>query len=349
MGIIGFLLTFVAGLVGGYAPVTVKFMRRFGYEHWGLVSSFVGYLALPWAALFLLCPDVPGSLADVPLRPFLVGNAFSTVWGVANVLYCICLTRIGFSLTQGFIVGLAIPAGVVTPMILKGSGVFADSPGPLSRSGLVILTGVALMLAGVILLSKAGFGRETAQKSRDGGDAVAQRRNGFLPGLVMCVIAGVISIGISFSFVYTQGTISAAFRAHGASEANALTAVRIVTLPGGALVNMLYPVYLLCKNHTWGVFAGPGSRRELLLSLPIGIVTVGCIAMTSVGMAFLGALGPSVGFGVNQGMQIVGSQSVGLLFGEWRGVPRRHVRTMLVAAVLLLVAVGVIAYGNTVR
>ena len=67
------------------------------------------------------------------------------------------------------------------------------------------------------------------------------------------------------------------------------------------------------------------------------------------GMALIGALGPSIGFGVNQAMQIVGSQSIGFLFGEWRGVPRHHIRTMVLAIVLLLAAVAVIAYGNAVN
>ncbi len=342
-GVAGFLAVFLAGLAAGFAPLPLKFMRRFSYEHWGLVSGLVGYFIIPWTALFFICPDVPGALRAVPLRAFLVGNAFSAAWGVANVLYCICLVRIGFCLTQGILAGVAIPAGVVIPMILKGSGVFADAPGPLSRSGLVIMLGVAMMLAAVFLVSRAGFGREAAA---GGGDQERRKGGAFLAGLAMCVVAGITSIGISFSFVYTQEAVGAAFVAHGATEANAPAAVRVVTLLGGALVNLLYPVFLLFRNRSWGVFVAEGSRREVLLAIPFGIVVIVSFVLMSSGMALLGALGPSIGFGVNQAMQIVGSQSVGFLFGEWRGVPRRHVRTMYAAIALLLAAVAVIAYGN---
>ena len=112
-------------------------------------------------------------------------------------------------------------------MILKGSGVFADAPGPLSRSGLVILLGVAMMLTAVVLISKAGFGREN---STDGGGRGKRRGGTFLAGLAMCVVAGVASIGISFSFVYTQEAIGAAFMAHGTEAGKASAAVRVVTL-----------------------------------------------------------------------------------------------------------------------
>ena len=349
----GFLLVFLAGLIGGFAPTPLKFIRRFSYEHWGLVASFVGYLAIPWTMLFFICPDVSGALRDMPLRAFLIGNAFSAAWGIANILYWICLVRIGFCLAQGILTGIAIPAGVLTPMILKGSGAFANSPGPFSRSGLVIILGVVMMLVAVGMISKAGFGREAAV----GGEArKARKGGGFLAGLVMSVIAGLISVGISFSFVYTQEAIGAAFVAHGTTEGNASAAVRAVTLLGGALVNVLYPLFLLIRNRSWGVFAAKGNslyqkheaQREILLSIPLGGIIIVSMVMTSMGMALIGALGPSIGFGVNQAMQIVGSQSIGFLFGEWRGVPRCHIRTMVAAIVLLLAAVAVIAYGNAV-
>lgn len=342
----GFLLVFLAGLIGGFAPTPLKFMRRFAYEHWGLIASFVGYLLIPWTLLFFICPDVPGALRDIPLRAFLVGNAYSMAWGIANILYWICLVRIGFCLAQGILTGIAIPAGVVTPMILKGSGAFANSPGPFSRSGLVIILGVVMMLIAVGMISKAGFGREAAAN----GEARNVRKGGgFLAGLVMSVIAGLISVGISFSFVYTQEAIGAAFVAHGTTEGNASAAVRVVTLLGGALVNLIYPLFLLFKHRSWGVFMCRGNTREILLSIPLGGIIIVSMVMTSMGMALIGALGPSIGFGVNQAMQIVGSQSIGFLFGEWRGVPQRHIRTMVAAIVLLLAAVGVIAYGNAVN
>ena len=351
MNPIGFIVVFLSGLIGGYAPLPVKFMRRYGYEHWGLVTGFLGYLAFPWAALFAICPDVPGALADVPLRAFLVGNAFSMAWGLANVLYCISLLKIGFSLTTGILAGIAIPAGVVTPMILKGSGKFAEAPAPLSPGGLVVLAGVATMLAGVVLLSRAGFARDAARGGWTPGigpDGKASR-GGFVAGLVMCVAAGILSIGISFSYVYTQDAIGRAFLAHGTSEAGAPGAVRTVTLLGGALVNLLFPLFLLWRNRSWGVFAGEGSRLDFARSAAVGAVTIISFVMASTGMSLLGGWGPSVGFGVNQAMQILGSQSVGLIFGEWRGVPRPAVRNMVWGVVLLLLAVAVISCGNAVQ
>ena len=101
MALLGFATVFFSGLICGLAPLPIKFMRRFRYEHWGLLSSFLAFLAIPAVALCSLCPDLPGALADMPARPLIVANLFSFAWGVANVLYLICLVKIGFSLGQG--------------------------------------------------------------------------------------------------------------------------------------------------------------------------------------------------------------------------------------------------------
>ena len=343
----GVIFVFLSGFISSFAPMPLKIMRRFGYAHWGVISSLLGYLLVPWALLFALCPGFRAGLADIPLRAFLVANGFSLAWGIGNILCLLCLVRIGFSLTFGILSGITIPIGVVTPMILKGSGEFAHAPDPLSRGGLVILAGVVLMLAAVALLSRAGFARDAVRKAREpAASSATTSRGGFLIGLVMCIASGFFSIGMSFSFVYTQDAFGQAFLANGMPAAAVPVAVRIVTLLGGGVVNLLYPAFLLCRDRSWGAFAGKEAPHDLPLAATIGLVTIASIILGGMGMSLLGPWGPSVGFGVSMSMSIVSSQSIGFLFGEWRGVPRRTVRTALAAILLLILAVAVIVVGN---
>jgi hypothetical protein len=104
------------------------------------------------------------------------------------------------------------------------------------------------MRAGVVLVSLAGFGRDKAlQKTQQ------CTRGGFLTGLIMVVVSAVLSVGLSFSFVYSQGPIVAGMKAQGAGEIAANFAVWSVGLLGGALVNLAYPAYLMTKNRSWRV------------------------------------------------------------------------------------------------
>jgi hypothetical protein len=65
------------------------------------------------------------------------------------------------------------------------------------------------------------------------------------------------------------------------------------------------------------------------------------------GMLLLGALGASVGWGIQQAMQMTGGQAVGFISGEWRGVTGKPRRQMYAAIAVLIVAAMIMAYGNT--
>ncbi len=343
MVLLGFAAVFFSGFISGVAPLPIKFMRRFGYEHWGLLSSFLAFLVIPAVALYILCPDLPGALADLPARSLVVANLLSLAWGIANILYLLSLVKIGFSLGLGILAGIAIPAGVIVPMIVKGSGVFSTAPALGSVSGNIICAGVAIMIASVVMISRAGFGKE---RSLTGRGIPVNGRGGFAAGLAMSVIAGFLSIGVSFSFVYTQEPIGRVFAAHGVAERDLATVVRIVTLMGGAAANLLYPVFLLCRKRTWGVFFERGAWREAILAIPFAVLTILSFVSGGVGMILMGALGSSVGFGVGLAMQIVSAQSIGLVFGEWEGVERRYTRLMVAALALMLVGIAVISAGQ---
>ena len=260
-------------------------------------------------------------------------------WGVANLLCGLCLVRIGMALTGAVLTGLGVSIGVTLPMIVKGSGLFQNAPDPTSRAGLAVLAGVAVMLAGVVFAALAGFGRDRVLQKRE------QRTGSFLGGLVMAIIAGVLSCGMSLSFVYSQGPIKDAMTQQGAGDTPATVAVWAVGLLGGSLLNVLYPAYLMTKKKTWGVLGQ--SWKELALSVIIGVnLAIGVVLMGK-GMVMLGALGASVGFGIQQASQMLGGQGVGFISGEWKGVLGKPRFQMYLAIAVLILAALIMAYGNS--
>ena len=56
--------------------------------------------------------------------------------------------------------------------------------------------------------------------------------------------------------------------------------------------------------------------------------------------------GASVGFGIQQAMQMIGSQSVGFIGGEWRGIQGKPRNQMYAAIALLILATIIMAWGN---
>jgi hypothetical protein len=337
--LLGVLLVVLAGLCMGSANWPMKLMTSFGYEHFAFMSMVFNVMLI-WIVTLVFCPDAIAAYRTIDPMVLVWSNLFSMFWGVANVLFFLCLMRIGFSLTGGILTGVGVSVGVITPMVFKGSGLFHNAPNLFSPPGYTIMVGVAIMLVGVLLASLAGYAKHNAS-----GKAETTGGGGFGLGLLMVIVAGVLSAGISFSFVYSQGPIVAAMQARGASGFAANVAVWAVGLAGGLLINILYPAYLLTRNKSWAVLGT--SPFQVFLCLIIAFGTMLAIVLMGQGMLFLGALGASVGFGVQQAMQMLGGQAVGFISGEWRGVPGKALSMMIGAVVILILAACIMAYGNS--
>ena len=118
-----------------------------------------------------------------------------------------------------------------------------------------------------------------------------------------------------------------------------------IGLIGGALVNLGYAAYLLTRNKSWGVLFQSG--REMGLAVLIGVDFSLAVALMGKGMLLLGALGASVGFGIQQAMQMTGTQLLGFISGEWQGVYGKPRQQMYLAIGILVLEAMFMAYGKT--
>ncbi len=113
---------------------------------------------------------------------------------------------------------------------------------------------------------------------------------------------------------------------------------------GGMLINVLYPAFLMTKRKNWGVLLTSGP--EIALSILMGVQFCLAIVLVGKGMVLLGALGASVGAGIQQAMQMLGGQGVGFVSGEWKGVHGTPRLQMYCAIALLIVATAIMTYSN---
>lgn len=329
----------IAGFLAGAIALPIKYMRRFQYEHWAFLANFIALVVLPWVFLLTLCPNALTAFSQLPWALLVKANLFTIAWGIANVMVGICLVRIGVSLTIGLMMSIGLPIGVLLPMILHGTGAFSQSPTLQSPAGHIILIGVAVLLAAIYFTTVAGFGRDKALKQQN------RSTSGFTTGLVMTILAGFLQVGLSFAFVYTQADIVKALQSQGANDFTSIAGVWAIALPGGALVNLLYPAWLLTSKRGWGEFVG--NWREISLSLLMGIIFFAFVIFNGLGMRTLGSLGASVGFGVYQALMMLTSQIIGFAHGEWHGIYGKPRSQIYIALAILLVAVCLMAYGNS--
>lgn len=328
----GAALAVLAGVAMGLSAAPIKFMSKYRYEHWAFINAFLSLIVLPWCLAVALCPDLPEALRHVPMAAYLKANLWSLAWGVANILCGLCFVRIGVSLTMGLLTGIGLPVGILLPMVFKGSGQFATAPSLFSSSGLTLLALTLVLVFSVTLMARAGSEREQKRTGTDGS---------YKAGLLMVIAAGFLQVGLSFAFVYSQGPLMEALTQRGASESGAISAVWAVTLPGGALINVLFPLTLMLRGRSLATLS---TLRDFLLTLLMPLLFVCSLLSLANGMRMMGALGASLGFGLQQGLQILTAQGVGIVTGEWKGVLRRTQVLMISAVVLMLMAISAMAF-----
>jgi hypothetical protein len=134
-------------------------------------------------------------------------------------------------------------------------------------------------------------------------------------------------------------------KAQGAGDIPANFAVWAIGLFAGGIVNVVVPIWYLTRKKTWGVITA--HPFELFLCLLGGVQSTAAFALNGKGMLLLGALGASVGFGISQAMQMIGSQTIGFAFGEWKGVTGLPRKQIVWAILILIVAVIIMATGNS--
>ncbi len=282
----GILLVVSAGLLIGSMSWPMKVCTSLSFSHMWLSGMVAGLLVAPWAVSLLGVTDLLGAYAQVPPGTLLKANLFSLAWGIANVLFGISVTRIGASLSMAILTGIGASLGVTLPMILKGSGLFAGAPSIVSVTGSVVLLGVAIMLVGVVLCGRSGLLRESA------AGATSALRGSYAINMLIISLCGILSAGVSFTFIFSQDDIVRAVTAKGAGPVAANASVWAIALLAGMLVNVVYPAILITREGSWSRLARhPG---QVLVSALIGLQFFAGVLLMGHGMLALGVLGWAV-------------------------------------------------------
>ncbi|MGV8139658.1 MAG: L-rhamnose/proton symporter RhaT [Mangrovibacterium sp.] len=124
----GVMFVILSGLGTGTTAWPFKVLKNIHFEQYLFVYMLSGTVIFPWIIVWLNVPDLITVIKSVGLKPLLISNLLSMSWGVANVLYLICVVKIGAALTGAILSALGMFVGVVLPMIIKGSGSFDSTP-----------------------------------------------------------------------------------------------------------------------------------------------------------------------------------------------------------------------------
>lgn len=330
---LGIALTLFAGLMSGNCMLPMKFSKSWRWENTWLVFSVVSLIILPWALALVLVGHLFAVYRGLSLVDVAVPFFFGAGWGIAQVLFGISVRRLGLGLAYAIIVGLGTVLGTLVPLLVQhGSQV--------GRHALVeIFAGVAAMAAGIALSAWAGQIRERHDHPSFEDSGI----NRYGGAVLLTIICGLMAPMLNFSFAFGQQIAERAVSL-GNSAPRAAYAVWPVGLLGGFLPNILYSLYLLQRNRSWGVFCR--TSADALLPTYMGALWMGAFALYGMSAAYLGPLGTSVGWGLFQIFMILTATLSGVLTGEWSRASRKAKLLLAPGLLCLIGATALLAQSN---
>ena len=334
--IYAFLLVILGGVLQGSFILPMKLTPEWKWENTWLVYSIAGLVIAPWVFAVLTVPQPLEALAQSDTRSLLAATVFGAGWGIGSVLFGLGVARVGASLAFAIILGMTSAIGALAPMLIL-------HPEDLSSpQGRMVLLGMVIVLAGITLTAQAGRFKEAALKSDAGSTALGQA---FLPGLIICLLSGLTSPMLNFALTFGAGIAKHAEEL-GATAASANNAIWAPAVTAGAIVNILYCLWLLARNRTAGLFA-KGGWHYWPLAIAMGAMWMGGIVSYGMGTARMGRLGASLGWPLFMSTIIVTANFWGWVTKEWQGAGSKAVKWMIASLVVLFVAISIFGYSST--
>jgi len=331
----GIILILIAGFFQGTFMVPMKYTRDWKWENTWLGFTLTAYLVCPWLLALATVPhlgQVIGQISGATLARTLL---WGLGWGLGALTFGLGASYLGVALGFAVIIGLTAAIGTVVPLLVL------SHVDPTSARGLTILTGMAIVLVGIVVCSWAGKMRE---KSSAGTLAMAPEKRSYALGLVLCIASGILCPCGNLGFAFGAQISAMATRLGTPSQYASYPIWAILTLPL-LICNTVYCVYLLITKRSLANFSRPGAGRYALLAASMGAMWLAGMILYGMGANRLGNIGSSIGWALVMSLMVLTANVWGLTTGEWRGATPKTMRVMSAGLTILVLAMFLIGAG----
>jgi L-rhamnose-H+ transport protein len=339
----GVVLSLVAGILNGSFAAPTKYAKKWQWENIWPVWAVVGMFIFPWVIALLTIPHVSELYGNIGADQIWLLTLFGVGFGLAQIFFGLGIAAVGIALNFAIAIGISTAFGSLVPLV------FQHSEKILTPQGELILLGVLLTLIGIVLCAMAGREKEKQFRltfEQVEGESGSKARLSFATGLTFCILAGLGSPLGNFGLAFCTPTVNRAVQL-GASLGNKYNAIWAPLYTASLIPYLIYCVYLWRKNHSFGLFAAPGTRVNWVYGAVMGVLWMGSSAIYGAGAARIGDMGPVLGWPLFMSIIIITSSIWGFLTGEWKGAGKQSTNAMVVAIVFLILGFVTLAYSGT--
>jgi len=338
---VAFLVLLVACMFQGSFGICFKKYQPFSWEAFWLLFSLIGVLFIPHIWSFLEVPNYMSYVRQTPPLTLFFGALAGFLWGISSIWYSKAINYIGVSLTTGINLALSNLLGSLIPMVILNTY-------PKKEVMIVLLIGQAVLLLGVVFLSKAGFIKNGSEnkENKESKESKKDSKVGkiFVTGLIMALASGAGSAAINIGATASSYPVNLAIN-NGVNPTSASLLSWVVVFAGGFLANFIYALVKLIKNKTYTDYVKPGCGKAYLKVLLTSVVWFSALAIYGKATALLGTMGPVIGWVAFNGLALIIANVWGFLDGEWRGFKKAR-NVAIFGNLIIIIALVIVGISN---
>jgi L-rhamnose-H+ transport protein len=372
---LGLLFHWLGGLASASFYIPYRGVRKWAWETYWLAGGFFSWIIAPWLLASVMTHDLPAVLSEAPASTLFWTYFFGVLWGLGGLTFGLTMRYLGISLGMAVALGFCAAFGTLMPPIFNGE---FGSKVLGTHSGLVILLGVLVCLAGIGVSGMAGMSKEK-EMSEEEKRAVIKEFN-FRKGILVATFSGVMSACFSYGLAAGE-PIKSLTQKHGTAPLWQGLPVLIVVLLGGFTTNFIWCVFLNIRNQTGGQYfgfpgkgraSGPiletatdapgeemarqaalGSREPIRAPLALNYLFCAIAGVTWYFQFFFYTMGESQmgqykfsSWTLHMASIIIFSTLWGLALKEWKGASRTTFAWLALSLAVLVGSTVIIGYGN---
>jgi L-rhamnose-H+ transport protein len=329
---VGFVLILIAATMNGAFALPMKIMTKWKWENTWMVWTISSLWVLPPLIALATIPGLGGIYRATPAAAFVKMSVFGILWGIGLFMLGLAYPIIGVAVAFAVGLGSAAAAGSLLPLLGQ------HSQQVFTRTGILILAGIIVMLAGVAVCGWAGRERE-----REQGISVSAEGKS-LRGFLIAFVGGTLTAALNIALAYGD-QILRAVRMEVGNTSLAANAVWVPVLLAGGIPGVVYCAWLMRKNSSARLYS-VGPATYWLLALVMSTLWYGSVILYGVGAMKIGELGAIIGWPIFMSGAVLAGSGWGALTGEWRGSQTKSRLMMAGGVSLLIVAVAILGMAG---
>jgi L-rhamnose-H+ transport protein len=332
----GLLIIAIGSMGQASSYVPIKKVKQWSWESFWLLQGIFAWLVFPFIGASLAVPEGSNIVEILSAGGTTAWKAtgFGMLWGIGGLTFGLSMRYLGVSLGQSLALGTCSAFGTLIPAILKGTDLFHGE-------GLILLTGVAIAIAGISVIGYAGALKSSTMSEEEKRKAVQDFA--LKKGLIIAILAGVMSacfaLGLDAGVAIKESLIDKGVDALFAG----LPAVLLVTI-GGFITNASYCIQQNIANKTFKDYASVSGGifvNNLLFCALAGLLWYSQFFGLELGKSFLTGSPVLLAFSwcILMSLNVLFSNVWGIILKEWKGAGQKTILVLIIGLLLLVFSI----------